>query len=159
MPVSIYAQDNETLMKAAFIERFTRFVEWPEKAFEKESTFNILILGENPFGTALETLFSTTKIKNREVKLIYSNDYREIKNCHLMYISESYRKKLEEVIDYSITFDVLTIGDTEDYCKKGIMINFFIEDEVLRFEINTGSLKKSKLKVSHLLLNVAKKVE
>ncbi len=149
-----FGQDVIT-MKAAYLERFTRFVEWPDSVLNNKK-FKILILGNNPFGDNMEILLSTTKIKERDVKILYSNDLESIKDCHLVYVSASLKNDLEQVVDLAKEYCVLTIGDTEGYAQKGIMINLFIEKDVLRFELNKKQLQGSSLKVSHLLVNVAK---
>ncbi|MGD9159709.1 MAG: YfiR family protein [Desulfobacteraceae bacterium] len=143
-------------MKAAFIERFTRFIEWPENAFQSES-FKILILGENPFGTTLEKLFAITRIKNREVEIKYSGNTGSVKDCQIVYISPSCKKDLKKIVELLSGGNILSIGDTEGYADQGVMINFFIDKNVLRFELNIEEIKKSKMKVSTLLEKVAVK--
>ena len=44
-------------VKAAFLLNFTRFIEWPDSALASaDQPFSICIVGENPFGDALDRI-------------------------------------------------------------------------------------------------------
>jgi hypothetical protein len=47
---------------------------------------------------------------------------------------------------------VLLVSGTDGFCKAGVHINFYIEDEKLKFEINEKSLISAGFKVSYLLM-------
>ncbi len=153
----LYAQNYDVTLKAAYIERFTRFIQWPAENFNQETdtVFTVLILGKNPFGDVLEVLYSTINIKEKKVRVIASNNIELIKDCQLVYVSSSLEKRLEEVLEQTRKYSVLSVSDTPGFCDKGVLINFIPREDVLRFEINVKEFKKSKLKVSHLLLNIA----
>jgi hypothetical protein len=53
---------------------------------------------------------------------------------------------------------ILTVGETEHFIETGGIINFLMEDNKVRFEINDVAAKKSKLKISSQLLRLAKRV-
>ncbi len=154
----VTAQNSEYIVKAAFIERFTRFIEWPENDMTKP--FVIVILGENPFGDILNENFSKIKIQNRPVQIRYvsalENTFSE--DFHLLYVSSSkdWTPVLKEKLENS---PILTIGESDALAKKGIMINFYTDDDKLKFEINEKAIKQSGLNVSYLLLNHARMVE
>jgi len=50
----------------------------------------------------------------------------------------------------------LTIGDTKGFAQQGVIINFYIKDEKVRFEINVDAAKRANLKISAKLLRLAK---
>jgi hypothetical protein len=52
--------------------------------------------------------------------------------------------------------DVITVGDTVGYANKGVMINFFLENNKVRFEINIDMFKQKNMQVSSKLLSLAK---
>ena len=45
---------KEYQLKAGFLWRLAQFAEWPNNAFESADSSVICLLGENPFGEALE---------------------------------------------------------------------------------------------------------
>jgi len=52
--------------------------------------------------------------------------------------------------------NILTVGDTPGYAKQGCMIDFLMEDNKVRFEINAGAASLANLKISSKLLSLAK---
>ena len=50
-------QNKEYLIKAAFLYNFAKFVEWPSESFKNSAdTIKLYILGNDPFGEALDTI-------------------------------------------------------------------------------------------------------
>lgn len=154
----IHAQTDEYLMKAGFLERFTRFIEWPVETNITDSSkpFVISVIGKNPFDEKLDQFFETTKIKNRKVEIRYISELGEIKNTHVLFITKSKQKQLSEILSLTQGKPVLTVSDTDGFGKKGVLINFYIEQNKIRFEINKNTIQESGLQISYLLLNIAK---
>ena len=154
----IHAQTDEYLMKAGFLERFTRFIEWPVETNIADNTkpFVISVIGENPFDKKLDQFFETTKIKNRKVEIRYISELEEIKDTHVLFITKSKQKQLSEILSLTQDKPVLTVSDTDGFGKKGVRINFYIEQNKIRFEINKEAIQKSGLQISYMLLNIAK---
>jgi hypothetical protein len=76
----------------------------------------------------------------------------EIKDCMILIISESKKNELNDILNYTTGKPILTIGDAKGYGKKGVIINMFIDDNYIRYEVNRTTLDKSGLKISSLLL-------
>ena len=59
LPVSASVQQSEYMMKAVFLEHFTRFIEWPEtcEVADPSYPFYVAVIGENPalFGFRFES--------------------------------------------------------------------------------------------------------
>ncbi|MDD5230987.1 MAG: YfiR family protein, partial [Candidatus Marinimicrobia bacterium] len=53
----------------------------------------------------------------------------------------------------------LTIASTTGFCKRGVMINFFIQDDMVKFEMNPAKLESAGLKASSQLLKLARIIE
>ncbi|NPD45179.1 MULTISPECIES: YfiR family protein [unclassified Lentimicrobium] len=156
---SIQAQVSENEFKAAFIERFTRFVEWPMEFNSESDTFKIVVIGETPIQKSLDELFENTNIKKLDVEIKYTNEIQDIKEANLVYISSSEKNRIAEILSFTNEYPILTISGSEGFGVKGIHINMYIEDNHIRYEINEESIKNSNLNVSSLLLNSAKIVE
>lgn len=146
------AQSIEYSVKALYIEKFARFTDW--KTDLSGEYFVIDVLGESPFEGELEKLAQKIKIKNKPVKINYINDYKEIKECQLLFICASEKSKLPEIIKHIETLNILTIADTPGFCKKGIQVNFYIDNsETIKYEINPTALTKANIIVDIQLLN------
>ena len=152
---------QEYLVKAGFIERLTRFIEFPDSVLSSDTSqvFLITVLGNDPFNGLLETFFRQVKIKKHPVEINYSNSITETNGSHIIFISDSFDNDLVDLIEHTRNKAVITIGDTKTYGDRGVLINFFLKQNKLRFEINRKSMESSKLKFSHLLLSSASIIE
>jgi len=161
LPVFASAQSIEYTVKAVFLERFTRFIEWPEESAMADSSqpFVLGVIGESPFGSILEEIYSTQKIRDKKVEIRYISKLNEITGCHLLFLSESEKKELPKILSFTRDKPILTIGDTKGFADKGVLINFFFSKDKIRFEINESVVRDSGLKMSYLLLQLAKIVK
>lgn len=149
---------KEAHLVIAYIERCTRFVEWPENSGiqNKDQPFKLCIYKSNPFDNEIFKSFQNQKIKEKKVEICIINKLSELKDCNLLFVPSSKDIELEEVIRYCQKSSILTFSYSHGFAAKGININFYLENKNLKFEINTNSVKKSDLKISHLLLDRAK---
>ena len=161
LPAGGRGQANEYVVKAVFVERFTRFVEWPENSGVQDTVkpFIISVIGKNPFNKTLESLYSKQKIKNKKVLIKEIQDIGKNPDCNLLFISESAENKLDDILKVTRNKPILTIVDSEDYAKKGFLISFYLADGKVRFQINEDSVRKTGLQMSYRLLQMAKIVK
>ena len=154
----LQAQVSEYEYKAAFIERFTRFTEWPNENEHNiiGDSFEIVVLGDNPFNSSLDELFDDVKIKGKQVTINYTNNITEATNANLLFISKSEKKRINEILSVIDEIPMLIISDTKGFCKSGTHINMYLEGNYIRYEINEEAIKKSGLEVNSMLLSSAK---
>jgi hypothetical protein len=62
---------------------------------------------------------------------------------------------MNEVLDVVKGRPMLTVGDTEGYAQRGIMINMYLDDKRVRFEINAKAARTAGLRVSTKLMSLA----
>jgi hypothetical protein len=146
----------EYQLKAEFIERFTRFIDWPSSSIAGD-TFVIGVIGKDPFGPYLRELASTRKIKGKRV-VVRTIDDGSIESCHILFVAGSEGKRLASILARTSGRPVLTVGDSEGFGEAGVMINFFHSENRVRFEINVDTAEKSGLRVGSKLLKLAKVV-
>jgi hypothetical protein len=79
----------------------------------------------------------------------------EIADCHLVYVTDDSRQNLPMVLETTGDKPILTVGDCPGYAEKGILVNFYITKQKLRFEINEAAFHKTGLQVAPILLKVA----
>ena len=149
---------DEYKVKAAFLLNFINFIEWPEEVLVQSGPdFNIAILGEDPFGSAINTIDGKpAKGRTIKIKKIAGLQYiEELKKCHIVFVSSSQSEILSEIIEALQDYNVLIVGDTEGFAHMGCMINFTIADKKVRFEVNIGAADRAGLKISSKLLKLA----
>lgn len=149
------ASSVEYRVKAAFLYNFTKFVEWPADSTVNKESFQIGILGDNVFATEIEALAG--KAVGDRILTFYryqSWDDRAAK-CDILFISSSEEKNLPEILRRLKRSPVLTVGDTVGYATRGVMINFFMEGNKVRFKINLKQAQRAGFKISSRLLKLA----
>ncbi|MFN7139240.1 MAG: YfiR family protein [Limisphaerales bacterium] len=143
-------------VKAAFIYNFLKFVEWPPESFTTDETpYVVGVLGRDPFGGALERTMRGKLVNNRRI-VVVRLDYRDMRNCHLLFVSASERPRYREIFAELGNAPVLTVGDTEDFADEGGAIGFFVEENKVRFEINPNAARRANLRLSSNLLGIAR---
>lgn len=161
-PAAPGAEDRsvEYGVKAVFLERFARFVEWPAGALgDPAAPFRIEVLGDDPFDGLLEKAYATRPIRGRPVRIRHVARAAEIGPCHLLFVSASAAGQLDEVLARLRHRPVLVVGDTRGFGEAGVHLNFFLEADKVRFELNPPALRQAGLQVSYLLQQVARTVE
>ena len=138
------APPSEAQVKAAFLFNFAKFVEWPAGSFaDAKAPLCIGVLGENRVGPDLEKFVHEKTLNNRSITVKECRTLDEAKNCHLIFISVSEKKRLREIFAGLGGTNVLTVGETEEFIQSGGMINLFREGNKFRFEINDPAAKKA----------------
>jgi hypothetical protein len=151
---------REYQVKAAFLLNFLQFVEWPATAFETpEEPVRIGILGDDPFGRAMERTVLGETVRGHPLVVRRSTDPAGLNDCHLVFVARSERERLDRVLTELSRFPILTVGDTEGFARRGGVINFLLEDKKVRFEINPLAAKRQNLQPSAQLLNLGRIVE
>ncbi len=155
---SAVTQQSEYTIKAVFLEHFTRFVEWPESCgiADTSTPFVIAVIGESPFGSILDQIYTEQKIRNKKVEILYISTPDEITDYHILFISSSNKEILPEILSRTRNKPILTVSDTNGYAEEGVLINFILAGDKIKFEINEGAVHESGLVMSYRLLNLAK---
>ena len=150
------SQLTESKLKAAFLFNFTKFVEWPPSAFTTaDSPVVIGILGNNPFGDNLEAIIHDKKINDRIIVVKAMSSLAEVTNCQVLFISNSEKGKVSEIVAAIGRASILTVGDTDGFLEAGVTIDFTKEGNKVRFQINESASKRAGLKISSKLLSLA----
>lgn len=156
-PLMAQTRSGEYDVKAAILEKFTDYVQWPDEkmASQKSCPFVIAVLGRNPFGSSLDRVYKHKKIGDRVLIVRYVKDVQTVKDVDILFITSSERKKIDQILDVTCHYPVLTIGDSEGYAEKGVMINLFLQSNQIHFNINKAAATKSGIKINYRLLNLA----
>lgn len=144
-------------VKAAFIHNIARFVEWPADT-QHDGKSRLCILGEDPFGTALDVLQGKA-IGESTWEVVQVRAGASLRRCRVLFVSSSERANLARILAGVEDRGVLTLGDTEGFAALGVMVNFYLEQNRIRFEVNHGAVQRAGLGLSSQLLKLARLVE
>lgn len=154
---TVASSPREYQVKAAFLYNFVKFVEWPGEALpDTSATITLCMLGEHPFGINFEQTIRGKIVKGRELVIERFKEILGLEGCHILFVSSSEKSRLPQILEAIKDMSLLTVGETERFAKLGGIINFFIEENKVRFEINTDAAKRARLQVSSNLLKLAK---
>ncbi len=144
-------------LKAAFILNFARFTAWPEATLAQNEEFSLCIFGENPFGDAFAGV-ENKQIASKPIKVMQTDDPNKALQCNLVFISESERDRLEEILANLSGQPLLLVSDIDDFAELGGTIELSTIDQRLGFIINNSKAKEVELKINSSLLDLASDV-
>jgi hypothetical protein len=95
-------------------------------------------------------------IGNKRLEVKFCKDINEIGQCHILFISSSEKSHLTALLSVLRNAHVLTVSDIEGFAQRGGIINFYTEENKIRFEINVDAASRNGLIISSKLLQLAK---
>ncbi len=153
--VASSADSFEFPLKGAFLVKFGGFVEWPAGAFHDAGTpFVIGILGDDPFGARLDQAVQNHQVQGRPVVIRRFKRVDQVRETQILYIGMNERERREQILASLRGTSTLTVSD--GFPPPAGMINFIIEENKVRFEIDSDAAERAGLKVSSKLLKVAR---
>jgi len=150
---------SEYQVKAAYISNLLKFVEWPEdSATSSHGKWLIGVIGDTPVAYELSRLVAGKSVQGRglEVKTIQS--VADVRECNLLFISASERKRLPSILAALRGSTVLTVADMDNFIESGGMVQFVVERNRVRMTIDVGAASSARLKISAKLLALAGEV-
>lgn|SRR4051812_14100496 len=159
-PVHATPEYSEYEVKAEFIERFTRFVVWPESSFAPaNSAFVVCVWGSGPLATQLERVVARGKVKDRPARLLHVESNDPLDACHIVCVAVADRAVVRAVMARTRGKPILSVADQPGFAEAGVLINLIVDDDsAIRFEINREVANASGLKISAKLMRLARLV-
>ena len=147
---------TEYEIKAAFLYNFAKFVEWPPEALAAPSAPIVIgVLGTDPFGHTLDQIVADKQIGGHPLVIKRLKDASEADGCQIVFVGASDRTALKRLVQSKTRHAILTVGEMEGFAQEGGIIQFVIQDNKVRFQINAAAADKAGLKISAQLLKLA----
>lgn len=151
------AVSREYQVKAVFLFNFAQFVDWPSGTFPSaQAPLVIGVLGDDPFDGFLDDTIRDEKVNDHPLIVQRYRRVEEIGACHILFISQSESGRLDRILARLKDRNILTVGDAEDFARRGGMIRFVTENNKIRLRINMDAAKAAELTISSKLLRPAK---
>jgi hypothetical protein len=147
---------TEYEVKAAFIYNFARFVDWPARP-GAPAGLALCVVGKDPFGRALDALEGKA-VGDRKLQVRRVPEPDSLAGCDIVFISASEQHRLAAILRALRSSPALTIGDTQGFAQQGVMINFYLEGDRVRFEVNPDSATDAGVRISSKLLRLGRLV-
>jgi len=147
---------DEYKLKAAILYHLTQFVEWPDSAYpDPHAPINLCIIGQDMFANSIISAIPKENDSGRPVLVRHIQSAAEIQGCHILYISSSERKTAAHIFSALNGASILTVGEMTQFAAHGGIIQFSLEDQRVRFDINVDAAARAGLRISSKLLALA----
>ncbi len=148
---------TEYQIKALYLLNFSRYIEWPDSAFNDPSAqFVIGIVGSDPFDGALEALTAGRPGANRAIVVKrYAATDPSLRDAQILFFPNVEQAGLAEALKHIQGHPVLTVGEHRHFIRHGGIINFTVRGDNVRLEVNLPPAESTGLNISSQLLSVA----
>jgi hypothetical protein len=141
----------EYRVKAAYLFNFTKFIDWPAGSMDDGAPLVICVAGANPFGTALDETIRGELVGGRALE---ARVVREPSGCNVLFVPKGVPPA--GLLREARTKPILTVGESTDFLHEGGVVNFFMEDGKVRFEIGQDAASRAQLRISSRLMRLAR---
>ena len=150
--------NREYPLKALFLYNFGGYVEWPDEAFTADDQpFVIGILGNAPLDDTLHEIALERKVAGRRIAIERYATLDAVRTCQILFVARDVAPAQQRLaIEHFRGRPVLVVGETEHFAAQGGCVNFYIESNKIRFEINLEAARQQHLRISAKLLALAK---
>ncbi len=143
-------------IKAAFLVNFAKFVEWPADGPPVAgSPIVIGVIGADPFGPKLDGIASGRQVDGHPIVVRRANSLDGLTRCHILFVGAGSAAELGGIVSRATARGMLTVGESPGFTAHGGAIEFFIENQKVRFAINLEAASAARLKVSSHLAQLA----
>lgn len=155
---------SEYELKAVYLYNFLQFVTWPETddPVLKDGVKVIGVVGESPFGRALDELQSNVRNERMSpVRVVFYGPYREglnLSRCHLLFVTGSEKRHFSKIVSSLKGTSVLTVADTESFLSSGGMVALVNSQGKIRWMINRPPAERAGLRFRAQMLSIALRV-
>jgi len=158
MPLMQDPNNANTKIKATFIYNFTKYINWPDKY--KEGNFVIGVMGTTTFYNDLTALLDKKSVGEQKFEVKSFSGVESVNGmCHILYVPAGYSGMLPDILKKLKGKSTLLVTEKAGMAKQGSGINFVIENNKQRFELNKTNIEKYSMKVSSTLASLAISVE
>jgi hypothetical protein len=158
-----FAQTNapaasERSVKAAFLYKFTEYVDWPATQALWDSPFTIGVLGSGAFADEVLRLTEDRSVNQRFISVRRVNPNDALDDLQVLFIAADHRGKLSDLLSSARGRPILTVTESQGALAAGSIINFTVSGDRVRFEISLDAAQESQLKFDSRLLAVAQAI-
>lgn len=146
------ALENE--VKAAYLYKFTPFIEWPASAFAAPSSpFTVCILGADPFGATLDQVLAGHQVGEHSVRVRRLQATDQPDQCQILYAAAS-RAQVAAALNKVKGAPVLTVTE-QNLGVSGAVVQFYVKDGHVRFTLDPAAATANGMTISAKLLSLA----
>jgi hypothetical protein len=157
LPGALAEQNREERIKAAFVYKLAKFIDWPQATFPgPDAPLNVCLLGPDAFADTLASIRGR-KVHGRPVTfaVVLPAGGERFAQCHILYLPHTLSREGAAVLRSLAGRPVLTIGDQPGFAQAGGMIGLVRSGNRISFQINRATAERAGLAVRAQLLELA----
>lgn len=157
LPSRALAQDDSLALriKATYLYKFAPFIEWPA-SLEISDTFDICVIGDDPFGRTLDEAVSGQIIQEAPIRVRrFPAVSGDAGGCRIMYLAGSEAQSIAEALMATRGLPVLTVTDEARDPRSEGVVHFVQARGKIKFRIDNLLAEENNLVVGSQLLDLA----
>lgn len=152
IPATIAQNEVNYVVYANIVYRFTKYINWPDD--KKSGDFVIGVVGNSPLYDELKSYVVNKRVGNQKIILRRFSTSAKAYNCHILFISEDAERNLKKIVSTTEGTPTLLVSEGNELTQKGSCINFNVEDEHLKLEMNKINIEERNLNVASELMSL-----
>jgi len=141
-------------IQANIIYHFTKYIDWPKN--NKEGDFIIGVVGDSPLYDELKKMMNNKSAGNQRIVVKHSTSSQADYDCHILFIAEDQSGTIKRIAAKTAGTPVLLVSEEEGMATKGACINFIVEADRLKLEINKNNIEQRHLNIASELLHLGR---
>ncbi len=139
----VKAQKKVIKAEANLIYNFTKFFDWPQQ--EKTGDFIIGIFGSKDLYRELKNITEDKKNVTQNIVIKHFEKIGAVSKCHVIFVNSLKSNHLTNIYKKT-SVHCLIISNSISAIEKGAAIQFFIEDDLLKYDFSQENALKHGLK-------------
>jgi hypothetical protein len=149
--LNIQAQTNDYKFHSVFLYNFTKYIQWP--ASQQSGDFVIGVVGNCPIFEELQKITSNKMVGAQKIVVKKFRSVSDIADCQMLFVPS--QANFDAVQEKTKGKSMLVITEKSGLAQKGSGINFVLQENKWKFELNESATQNAGLKISKELAKLA----
>ena len=139
--------DTPNIIRATLLYNFAKLVSWPDQ--KKEGDFTIAVLETPKLTVQLSKKYSGKKVGDQPIVISAPtvDELENAENFHIVYIPEILKESLSNIIGKLERKNVLVVSELPDGTMQGSTINFYSDENIIKYEYDEQNAIDQGLKI------------
>jgi hypothetical protein len=148
------AAQPEYQLKSAFIYKFATFIDWPD---DMGKTITLCVAAPDEVMQYFSGLAGKA-VGNRRLAVRHLAPADSAEGCGILFVADAENGSFDDWLSEVGDEEVLTIGESDDWLKKGVVIKLVMQDKRVTFDVNMEAARGEDIDINSRLLRLARKV-
>lgn len=155
--ISIPSFGQDYKFHRVYFYNFTKYIQWPESY--NTADFVIGVAGESAILESLNDMAKSKQAGGTQFRIVEINvGTNKLPKMNILYIPPAESGNLQVWRAKLKGTATLIVTEEEGMAKEGSMINFYLDNSKLKFEVNRQEAEKAGLKIASELLRFGKEI-